>query len=375
MPFTDDAKTPPFGTPIPEEEEILDATEMLEEDGQGEPTSTNALESIGAVPTPRPEEDDGPAVERQITLTPVSDLLGSTPNVVVRDRGIKTSLPGSDDELDFSDLMEIANEPDRPLGQAPRSEPRRDAPRKEFSGPTVIEFEADYDDDDDLPAAAPEPAPPVVLGGVPEASDFQDIPTRNVNLQGLAEKLRDEEWDDSAHDAIELDLPPPPEVPSRERSEAVPRREPPSVPRRESPSARTEGPITTEIAGDVIVQLHLSRASELFDKGDLDAAADAAEQAIASDFDGSALRGKDREKQMLTSIFEAQLGAPSRHPRIVMDERKVADLGLDHRSRTMLGIIDGTASIEDLVDVAGFGKLDGYRALSTLVRHGVIRIG
>ncbi len=357
-------KTPPFGVDLAEDEEILDASDLLVEDRDGTPMPDAAF--LQALPTPKPESED--RLERQITVQPVSELLGSTPAFTVTEpppvarSGLKA--PDPVDELDFSELMELTDGPGRPPpAPAPRAEPER--VKREWvptartdGGPTVIEFEADSEYDE-YEAPPPPPAPPGRVSFRPEPADasgeFQDIPTRNVNLAPLAEKMRDEEWTaDDEPDAIELSLPPPPASAG-------------SAPR---PAPRHE-PQTLEIGPEAIVALHLARAQELFQAADVEAATDAAEQAMAADVEGAVLRG-EREKQSLLRIFEARIGASNRLPQVIMKQPELGKLGLDNRSAFLLDRIDGNTTVEELLDVSGVPRLEAYRTLSWLLRRGVI---
>ena len=355
-------KTPPFGVDAADVEEILDASDLLVEERDGTPQPDEAL--LQSLPTPRPEEDaSDDVVDRQITVQPVSALLGSTPAFTITEPPVAASgleMPDPADELDFSDLMELTDGPGRPppVRAAAPDEPVRT--RREWvpsarsdGGPTVIEFEADSEYDTDEPQ--PPPAPPGRVSFRPEPADsvseFSDIPTRNVNLAPLAEKLRDSEWSEGGDpDAIELGLPPPPATGQR--------------------GAKLE-PHTLEIGPEAIVALHLARAQELFEKDDVEGATEAAEQAMAADVEGVALRG-EREKQLLLRVFEAHLGAPNRLPQVIMKRADLGGLGLDSRSAFLLDRIDGNTTVDDLLDVSGVGRLEAYRTLCWLLRRGVI---
>lgn len=357
-------KTPPFGVDHAELEEILDGSDLLVEDSDATPLPDAAF--LQSLPTPRPEEDTAEdRLERQITVQPVSELLGSTPAFTVTEPppaaqgGLQPPDPA--DELDFSDLMELTDGPGRPppARAASSAEPVRTKrewvpPVRSDGGPTVIEFEADSEYDMDEPP--PPPAPPGRVSFRPEpedsAGEFADIPTRNVNLTALADKLRDEEWSEHEDpDAIELGLPPPP----------------PPAP---AAAARHE-PQTLEIGPEAIVALHLARARELLEAGDVEAATEAAEQAMAADFEGVVLRG-EREKQLLLRVFEARLGASNRLPQVIMKQPDLGKVGLDHRRAFLLDRIDGNTTVEDLLAVSGVGRLEAYRTLCWLLRRGVI---
>ncbi len=360
-------KTPPFGVDLAEAEEILDASDLLVEDREATPLPDAAF--LQALPTPKPEPAED-VLDRQITVQPVSELLGSTPAFTVTEppppaasSGLKAPDPA--DELDFSELMDLTDGPGRPPPARPAAsaEPERVKrewvpPARSDGGPTVIEFEADSEYDDYEAPPAP-PLPPGRVSFRPEPADssgeFQDIPTRNVNLAPLAEKLRDEEWSGDEPDTIELGLPPPPASGG-------------SAPRAAAPKLE---PQTLEIGPEAIVSLHLMRAKELFEADDVEAATDAAEQAMGADVEGTVLRG-EREKQILLRIFEARIGASNRLPQVIMKQTELGKLGLDNRSAFLLDRIDGNTTVDELLDVSGVPRLEAYRTLSWLLRRGVI---
>ena len=49
-------------------------------------------------------------------------------------------------------------------------------------------------------------------------------------------------------------------------------------------------------------------------------------------------------------------------------------LSLDHRAGFLLSLVDGTARVEDIVDMSGMAQLEVLRTLVTLLEQGVISV-
>lgn len=68
----------------------------------------------------------------------------------------------------------------------------------------------------------------------------------------------------------------------------------------------------------------------------------------------------------------ARLGGPRAIPS--MARASLTGLALDHRAGFLLTFIDGTSSLDDLLDVTGLPRLDVLRIIEQLVEAGVLRL-
>ena len=70
--------------------------------------------------------------------------------------------------------------------------------------------------------------------------------------------------------------------------------------------------------------------------------------------------------------YLARLGGPRAIPTLA--RASLTGLTLDHRAGFLLTFIDGTSSLDDLLDVTGLPRLDVLRIVDQLVQAGVLRL-
>jgi len=71
--------------------------------------------------------------------------------------------------------------------------------------------------------------------------------------------------------------------------------------------------------------------------------------------------------------YLARLGGPRMIP--MLARASLTGLSLDHRAGFLLTFIDGTSSLDDLLDITGLPRLDVLRIVDQLVQAGVVRLG
>jgi hypothetical protein len=71
---------------------------------------------------------------------------------------------------------------------------------------------------------------------------------------------------------------------------------------------------------------------------------------------------------------QVDLADRTRVLRHAMTDARVAELALDHRAGFMLSLIDGTASIEEVLDMCPMPELEALSVLANLLRRGVIAL-
>jgi len=206
----------------------------------------------------------------------------------------------------------------------------------------------------------PPHAPPVVLLHAPPRADAPAGPA--IGSPSRSGPITFE------HELTPLPEPYDPEAADEDPSLDARRTTPASV--RDAEEAPGTPPPPDSPAGRV--HAHLAEARKQFDRGDLVAAACAAEAAFTCDPQNVAAATREAERQLLIRIFETQLGSLRRVPKVLMTPPEIARLGLDHRFGFLLDRIDGATSFDDLLDIAGMPRLEAYRILEALVRKGVI---
>jgi hypothetical protein len=79
-------------------------------------------------------------------------------------------------------------------------------------------------------------------------------------------------------------------------------------------------------------------------------------------------------RDVLTQMYTARLGALSQHVRVAVPGDQIRWLSLDHRAGFVLSLIDGSSTVEELLDISGMNRLDALRILYTLVDQRVIAL-
>lgn len=79
-------------------------------------------------------------------------------------------------------------------------------------------------------------------------------------------------------------------------------------------------------------------------------------------------------RDVLTQMYSARLGALDQRVTVAIPSEQIRWLSLDHRSGFLLSLVDGTSSVEELLDISGMAKLDALRILYTLREERVIAL-
>ena len=77
-------------------------------------------------------------------------------------------------------------------------------------------------------------------------------------------------------------------------------------------------------------------------------------------------------RDVLVQMYTARLGPLDQVVRVGVPPDQVRWLSLDHRSGFLLSLVDGTSTMEELLDISGMPRLDALRILFTLVEQQVI---
>ena len=79
-------------------------------------------------------------------------------------------------------------------------------------------------------------------------------------------------------------------------------------------------------------------------------------------------------RDVLTQMYAARLGALTQHVRVAVPGDQIRWLSLDHRAGFVLSLIDGSSTVEELLDISGMNRLDALRILYTLFDQRVIAL-
>jgi hypothetical protein len=87
-----------------------------------------------------------------------------------------------------------------------------------------------------------------------------------------------------------------------------------------------------------------------------------------------ARRCHDRCTDVLSQMYLARLGSPTQAVRVAVPNDQIRWLSLDHRAGFLLSLVDGSSTIEELLDISGMPRLDALRILFGLLDQRVIAL-
>ena len=88
-----------------------------------------------------------------------------------------------------------------------------------------------------------------------------------------------------------------------------------------------------------------------------------------------ALRFADSCRDVLVQMYSARLGRLDQPVYVAVPADQVRWLNLDHRAGFLLSLVDGSSTIEELLDISGMPRLDALRIVYTLFEQQVIGLG
>jgi len=118
----------------------------------------------------------------------------------------------------------------------------------------------------------------------------------------------------------------------------------------------------------------IDRATEWSAQGELDKAVAAVDLALSED-PNSALAQKliHRNREAIMNIFQVFLGDLDRQPLLARPLHELASAPISPRAAFLLSRIDGTLTIDEILDVSGMPRLEAYRHLCQLFLRGILR--
>jgi hypothetical protein len=118
----------------------------------------------------------------------------------------------------------------------------------------------------------------------------------------------------------------------------------------------------------------LQRASEYNASGETDKAVAAVDLVLSED-PNSALGQKliTRNKETILQIFQAFIGDLERMPQLARPLHELSNAPISPRAAFLLSRIDGTLTIDELLDVSGMPRMEAYRHICQLFLRGILR--
>jgi hypothetical protein len=118
----------------------------------------------------------------------------------------------------------------------------------------------------------------------------------------------------------------------------------------------------------------LERATEWARSSDLERAVTAVDLALSED-PNSALAQKliHRNREVIMNAFQAFLGDLDRAPVLARPLHELGSAPISPRAAFLLSRVDGTLSLDEILDVSGMPRLEAYRYLCQLLLRGILR--
>jgi hypothetical protein len=112
---------------------------------------------------------------------------------------------------------------------------------------------------------------------------------------------------------------------------------------------------------------------ERFSLGDYTGALEMSELILAEEpSDLEAAECGENCRTVLEQMYAARLGPLDRIPMVVVPRTQMRWLSMDHRAGFILSLIDGSSSVDLILDVGGMPRLDALRILHELVRQRIV---
>jgi hypothetical protein len=136
------------------------------------------------------------------------------------------------------------------------------------------------------------------------------------------------------------------------------------------------GAISGSTAPEIVERTIDDPAAEMRERfllGDYSGALEMSELILADSPDnGEAAEYGQNCRTVLENMYAARLGPLDRVPMVIVARAQMRWLSMDHRAGFILSLIDGSSSVEMILDMSGMPKLDAYRILHELVQQKIV---
>jgi hypothetical protein len=119
----------------------------------------------------------------------------------------------------------------------------------------------------------------------------------------------------------------------------------------------------------------MAEMRERFSLGDYSGALEVAELLLAEDpADAEVIECADQCRTVLEGMYAARLGSLEQVPAVIVQRTQLRWLSIDHRAGFVLSLIDGSSSLEMILDVSGMPRLDAMRILVELIAQRIVAL-
>jgi hypothetical protein len=149
----------------------------------------------------------------------------------------------------------------------------------------------------------------------------------------------------------------------------------PSVETPQSRSLEFEVPQVQAIAASGSASAHADM-KDRYAMGDFTGALVIAEGILDADPDDpDATLCAQRCRDVLTQMYAARLGPLDQTVAVAIPAEEIRWLSLDHRAGFLLSLVDGSLTIEEILDISGMSRLDALRIMFNLLDQRVVSLG
>ena len=211
-----------------------------------------------------------------------------------------------------------------------------------------------------------------------ESDPLVSAPTRELGLRAMVASPRAPTEDEPTRTKQPLDLSKVAvETAEGTRSDIVLPFDPIDARSQQILAAVDEGAPASEVKDDQTrrrISALLERATDWSKGGELDRAVAAVDLALSED-PNSALAQKliHRNRETIMSVFQSFLGDLNRQPMLARPLHELAAAPISPRAAFLLSRIDGSLSLDEILDVSGMPRLEAYRHLCQLYLRGILR--
>ena len=119
----------------------------------------------------------------------------------------------------------------------------------------------------------------------------------------------------------------------------------------------------------------IAEMRERFSLGDYTGAFEMAELLLAEDPDDmEAAECAENCRGILDGMYAARLGPLDRVPTVVVQRAQLRWLSIDHRAGFVLSLIDGSSTLDMILDVSGMPRIDAMRILNELLQQKIVSL-
>lgn len=233
-------------------------------------------------------------------------------------------------------------------------------------------------------ATATGPARKATPGSLPVAPVVPPAPPESSPVRGEQVTLTNEVELEMARAQSAVRSEPPPRGRHTPSALSIANARAPSIPEMAAPRTLSPTSIEAAVLGAIAgtpgpeisertIDDPVAEMSERFSLGDYTGALEMSELILAEDPGNlEAAECGENCRSVLESMYVAKLAPLDRKPMVVVPRTQMRWLSIDHRAGFVLSLVDGSVSVETILDLSGMPRLDALRILHELVQQKIV---